>query len=791
MIVFSCPACRKKLSVQEALAGKKGKCPHCGHAVAVPERAGGPSLEDMRTLPPAPARARDPASAPTNPPSSSSAVTGGGASVAVGFDSHLIDFLSPPQSDGELGWLGKYRILKVLGHGGMGVVFQAEDPRLKRAVAIKAMLPALAASASAGQRFLREAQAMAAVEHDHIVRVYQVDEDRGVPFLAMEFLKGEPLDERLRREQALPVPEVLRIGRETAEALAAAHERGLIHRDVKPANVWLEAPRGRVKLLDFGLARATSESAALTQQGAIIGTPAYMAPEQGRGEPVDHRGDLFSLGVVLYRLSTGRQPFEGRDTVSTLLSVVTHEPPPPAAVSDGVPPVLSDLVMKLLEKDASRRPAAAAEVVQALQALEEDLRERKSAAREKALLPPTLIEKTTLTPPAEQTFAFEEGPTPERPAKGAKQKRGVPVLPALIGGGVLLAGFLAAVFLWPKKGEPPPVPAKGASPVSASAGAGTAPAKANGEADEAPAELHRFTDHRGGVWCVACSADGKVGLSGGGDYFQDGNLVVAADYDVRQWDLTTGKLVRKLSAHTGTVKSVAISKDGKVGASGSWDRTVSLWDLQTGRELLSLEGHTDKVTGVALSDDGRRVLTCALDGSMILWDAGTGKELNRLTVTTAPLWSAALSADGTRAVGGCGGGPGKDFSLRLWEAVTGRETSQFVGHSDGVHSVAFSPDGRRILGGEAGGDAIVWDAATGGIGHRLPGHAVCFSADGTRALTGCNDSTVRLWATGDWRELSVLRGHTRIVQGVALSADGRRALTGSWDGTVRCWRLPR
>src|SRR5262249_39032557 len=152
----------------------------------------------------------------------------------------LTDLLGPPQADDELGRLGKYRILKVLGHGGMGVVYQAEDPELKRMVAIKAMLPGQAASANAGQRFLREAQAMAAIKHDHIVTIYQVDRARGVPFLAMEFLKGEPLAERLEREAKMPVAEVLRIGREIAQGLAAAHEHGLIHRDIKPANIWLE-----------------------------------------------------------------------------------------------------------------------------------------------------------------------------------------------------------------------------------------------------------------------------------------------------------------------------------------------------------------------------------------------------------------------------------------------------------------------------------------------------------------------------------------------------------------------
>src|SRR6202035_314066 len=151
---------------------------------------------------------------------------------APGHDSSLTDFLSPSQAGDELGRLGKYRILEVLGHGGMGVVFKAEDSLLKRTVAIKAMLPAMAASASAGKRFLREAQAMAAVKHDHIVGIHDVDEDRGVPFMAMEFLKGEPLDERLKRAEEVPLAEMLRIGREIAEGLAAAHGTGLIHRDI-------------------------------------------------------------------------------------------------------------------------------------------------------------------------------------------------------------------------------------------------------------------------------------------------------------------------------------------------------------------------------------------------------------------------------------------------------------------------------------------------------------------------------------------------------------------------------
>ena len=254
----------------------------------------------------------------------------------------------------------------------MGVVFQGEDPKLGRKVAIKAMLPDLAESKSAQRRFLREARAAAALEHDHIVTIHHVGEERGAPFIVMPLLQGEPLDKRLEHEVRLPLAEVLRIGRQTALGLEAAHKKGLIHRDIKPANIWLEAETDRVKILDFGLARPAVDNAQLTQQGAIIGTPAYMAPEQAMGGVVDARCDLFSLGCVLYRLTTGQPPFKGSDTISTLMSVAGDQPPPPHALAPAVPSGLSDLVMQLLAKKPEDRPGTAQEVAAELAALAEE-----------------------------------------------------------------------------------------------------------------------------------------------------------------------------------------------------------------------------------------------------------------------------------------------------------------------------------------------------------------------------------------------------------------------------------
>jgi eukaryotic-like serine/threonine-protein kinase len=189
-------------------------------------------------------------------------------------------FLGPPQAPDEIGRLAQYRVLKLLGQGGMGIVFRAEDEQLRRPAALKVMRPDFAAHEDARARFLREARAAAHLKHDHIVTIYQVGEHDGVPFLAMEFLAGKSLEDWLRPDRRATVAEALTLGKQMARGLAAAHAAGLVHRDIKPANLWLEAPRARVKILDFGLARHTAgELTALTQDGAVVGTPAFMAPE--------------------------------------------------------------------------------------------------------------------------------------------------------------------------------------------------------------------------------------------------------------------------------------------------------------------------------------------------------------------------------------------------------------------------------------------------------------------------------------------------------------------------------
>jgi len=278
------------------------------------------------------------------------------------------------ESRDQLSRLGEYVIRGEIGRGGMGEVLLADDPQLGRQVAIKVMRQALGSSPDARARFLREARAVAAIRHDHVVPIYHVGEHEGTPYLVMPLLAGETLSTRLERGP-LPPAEVARVGREMAEGLAAAHERGLIHRDVKPANVWLDIPGDRVRLLDFGLARSADGTDGLTQPGVVMGTLAYMAPEQADGLEVDGRADLFSLGAVLYQCATGRPPFTGKTLSATMRAVAEHTPPPPLNVNPEVPVGLSDLVMRLLSKQPGGRPGSAMEVAACLSGVPTNLAE--------------------------------------------------------------------------------------------------------------------------------------------------------------------------------------------------------------------------------------------------------------------------------------------------------------------------------------------------------------------------------------------------------------------------------
>ncbi len=277
----------------------------------------------------------------------------------------MLEFLAPSDRPGSLGRLGPYEILQHIGQGGMGVVFRALDERLSRIVAVKMLAPALAASKPARMRFEREARAAAAVCHENVVTIHAVDEAAGHPYLVMQFVAGQSLQDKIQRKGALELKEILRIGMQVAAGLAAAHEQGLIHRDIKPSNLLLENSVERVKITDFGLARALDD-ASITDSGVVLGTPHYMSPEQARGEASDHRSDLYSLGSVLFAMCTGQPPFRAESTVAVLRKVSDEPPRSIRELNPEIPEWLAATVARLMAKDPEARFQRASDVAEQL-----------------------------------------------------------------------------------------------------------------------------------------------------------------------------------------------------------------------------------------------------------------------------------------------------------------------------------------------------------------------------------------------------------------------------------------
>ena len=648
-----------------------------------------------------------------------------------------LDFLAPAQKAGSLGRLGHYEILEVIGRGGMGVVLKAFDGKLQRVVAIKTMLPQLATSASARQRFTREAQAAAAIRNEHVIGIYAVEDESGLPYLVMEYISGISLQERLDRGR-LQIKEILRIGMQTARGLAAAHAQGLVHRDVKPANVLLENGVERVKITDFGLAR-TVDDASLTQSGVIAGTPHYMSPEQARGEHMDHRADLFSLGSLLYVMCTGRPPFRAENTMAVLKRVCEDTPHAVRELNAEVPDWLAALITRLHAKDPAERFASAAEVAQYLE---------NGLAH--------LHQPATVPSPA-VLAGRTAGPATSR------RRRWL----AVAGAALLVAGAVLAsphIFEWRRGKDPEPV----AREKDRNLGATTI------------TEVRRFVGHTQEARDVALAADGLRALS------------CSADGTIRLWDVASGQQLRRFQGHSGGVTKATFSPDGRHALSCGQDRTIRLWELDSGRQVGILEGHEDEVATVAFSPDGKQVLSgCGkldADGHLRLWDLATGKELRRFQGHKDFVWSVAFSKDGLHALSGSW-----DHTARLWEVATGKEIKCFEGHTDCILVARFAGDGRHVV--TAGRDKTIrlWEIDSGKevgsfLGHEHHVESLAVSADGRRILSAGYDGTLRLWDVASRRELH--RFDAGVVFSVAFSTDGTRAVTAGQDRTVRLWRLP-
>jgi WD40 repeat protein/serine/threonine protein kinase/Tfp pilus assembly protein PilF len=684
----------------------------------------------------------------------------------------------PPSADEGAGTrpsIPGYEVLAELGRGGMGVVYQALQVGLNRLVALKMILSGGHAGAHDLARFRAEAEAVARLQHPHIVQVYEVGEHDGLPYFSMEFVGGGCLADRL---DGTPWP--ARPAAELVETLTLAmdhaHRQDVIHRDLKPANVLLasggrQPPDGAQasgglrpplagfvpKIADFGLAKRMDSAAGHTRTGAIMGTPSYMAPEQagGKNKEVGPAADVYALGAILYECLTGRPPFRAETPLDTVLQVVSQEPVPPRRLQLKVPRDLETVCLKCLQKEPRKRYDSAG-------ALADDLRRFLDGE------------------------PVQARPTPawERLGKWARRRPAVAAL-SLLSLVVTVLGFGLVTWKWRE-----------------AAAAHQHADLARHEAVEALEEVRTnlyFND-------IALAEREWHG----GNAHRAEELLETCPENLRGWEWRYLKRLGHTDLLTLTLYSprslagynaVAYSPDGKHLATGGPDNTVAVLDVARGEAAQTLRGHTSPVMSVAFRPSGGRLASGSSDGwkgELKAWDLKAGREVFTAPVRNGGAASVAFSPDG-KWLATAGGQVLADrpADVTVWDATTGRPARTLRGPVGLVNSLAFSPDGRTLAAAgvnfrDAFGEVKVWEAASGkGLppfrGHTRGLLGLAFSPDGTRLATASLDQTAKVWDVASRRDLLTYHGHGGAVAAVRFSPDGRLVASAGFDHTIQVW----